>query len=205
MNNRPVADYEELIPWANRSALKCQEALGAFYTPGIHIHPAFVQMSCDEIDKACAQNVRLIGEIVPYMMGWQECVSTAMIEILEYASYRNMVVNIHPTNIRDMTALAKALPHLQIVYAHLNGCDEQLDLMKRFDHVAFDFSAHSSDYEGMLRHTIDCVGSDRLLYGSDYPGYSPVLDLVSVMTERLSDSEREAILFRNARRLLDIE
>lgn len=49
------------------------------------------------------------------------------------------------------------------------------------------------------------VGSDRLLFGTDYPGVGPAADIAAVLFEPLTHREREAIFFRNAERLLGIE
>ena len=60
----------EAIHALNEAALRLRKAYEGFYTPGIHVHPAFPRESCEEIEKMAAQGVTLIGELVPYMMGW---------------------------------------------------------------------------------------------------------------------------------------
>lgn len=204
MNGRLVSDYERMISELNSKAYECQQILGAFYTPGIHVHPAFVQMSCEEIDRARERNVRLIGELVPYMMGWRSYSTRGMLEIFEYAAEKDMVVSLHPTTMADMDALATFLPHLQIVYAHLTGTDEELELMRKHDNVFYDYSAHGKDFEGMLRHSIDRVGKDRILYGTDFPGANPVSDKAVALASGLTSSELEALFHLNARRLLGV-
>ena len=44
-----------------------------------------------------------------------------------------------------------------------------LDYMRKHQNVYFDYSAHVSDYDGILRKTIDRVGCDRILFGTDFP------------------------------------
>ncbi len=205
MNARPLSDYEWLIPRMNARARACREEMGGFYIPGIHVHPAFVEMSCAEIEKAAADGIRLIGELVPYMMGWKAYAAAPMLEILSLAEEKDMVVSMHPTNCADMDALAAALPRLKIVYAHLNGRDEQLALMMKHDNVCFDYSGHGADCEGMLRYVIDRVGADRVLYGTDYPGYHMVSDLEAALSGGLTSGELEAVLGMNARRLLGLK
>ena len=204
MNGHPVKEYETIVPTLNRQALACRDEWGSFYTPGIHIHPSFINMSCEEIDFACGQGVHLIGELVPYMMGWNQYNCKGMLEILEYAAEKNMVVSMHPTNYDDMDALAKQLPHLKIVYAHLSGTDDQLRLMRHHENVCFDYCAHGMDHDGMLRYAVDHVGSERILFGTDFPGDSPVSDIQAAMDSDLTDAERENILCNNARRLLNL-
>jgi len=205
MNRSAIPNYEWLIPRMNAQARECREEMGHFYIPGIHVHPAFVEMSCAEIEKAASEGIRLIGELVPYMMGWTSYASAPMLEILSYAGEKDMVVSMHPTNYGDMEALATALPHLKIVYAHLSGKEEQLALMMKHDNVCFDYSAHGADHEGMLRYAIDRVGADRILFGTDYPGNSVVSDLEAALSGGLTCGELEAVLGMNARRLLGLE
>lgn len=204
INGCPVEEYETIVPTLNRQALQCRAEWKGFYYPGIHIHPDFVRMSCEEIDCACEQGIHLIGELVPYMMGWRQYSSKGILEILSYAAERNMVVSMHPTCYEDMDALATQLPHLKIVYAHLSGTDEQLMLMKRHENVCFDYCAHGADHDGMLRYAVNAVGSERILFGTDFPGDSPVSDIQAAMDEQLTDKERENILGNNARRLLNL-
>ena len=47
----------------NREALRLREMLGDFYTPGFHVHPAYVRESCDEIAFMHDQGVCLMGEL----------------------------------------------------------------------------------------------------------------------------------------------
>lgn len=207
MCGRPVSEYEQLIPALNNRALAMRELWGDFYVPGIHVHPAFVELSCHEIERCHANGVRLIGELVPYMMGWSVCTSPEFLTIMECAAAHEMIVNIHPTNTADMYALSAAVPRLKLVWAHLSGYggfDDHIEMLKRHENVYFDISAHGTDTVGTLRRTIDAVGCDRLLFGTDYPGVGPASDIAAVLFEPLTDDEREAIFSRNAKRLLGI-
>lgn len=205
IQGHPLTEYESLMKECNRTALFCREEWGHFYHPGIHVHPAFIQSSCDEITWARENGICLIGELVPYMMGWSQYSSQAMMEILTYAAEMDMVVSMHPTDISDMERVAASLPHLKIVYAHLGGYnqyDGHLHLLKTYENVYFDYSAHGSDFDGILRKTIDIVGCDRILFGTDYPGVNPASDISAVLFENLTSPELECIFHRNAEYLL---
>jgi len=76
--------------------------------------------------------------------------------------------------------------------------------MRRYENVCFDYSAHGADRDGTLRLTIDHVGRERVLFGTDYPGESPAGDLAAAFHEDLTDGELEAFLNGNARRLLNM-
>ena len=207
--NRPIPEYEEIIPRLNREAYSFHEAYPELYTPGIHVHPDFVELSCREIEYYADKGVRLIGEIVPYLMSWYGYSDPRLIEILRLASERGMVFNFHPNNdLNDMEGLFKALPDLKIVAAHLDGYglyDWSIEMMKKYDNLYFDISAHGNDHPGMLRDAVNKVGRERILYGSDYPGYSATPFIDAVKNSELTDVEREYIFYKNAERLLGIK
>lgn len=207
MLGKALSEYETVIKDANKAALACRAKWGNFYHPGIHVHPAFVKTSCEEIASAKENGIRLIGELVPYMMGWSRYSSPEMLEILSYADELDMIVSMHPSTPDDMEALAAALPHLRLVYAHLGGYgqyDSHLELLRKYDNVCFDYSAHGSDFDGILRKTVDSVGCDRILFGTDYPGVNPASDIAAVLFEDLSSRELECIFYKNAEQLLKL-
>ncbi|MBO4298687.1 MAG: amidohydrolase [Clostridia bacterium] len=204
----PPEGQGEVMRELNRRALAYREAMKGFYVPGIHVHPAFVSASCEEIEKASAQGVRLIGELVPYMTGWKEYACPAMIEIARFAAERDMVMSIHPSRPEDMSRLAGEVPGLKLVVAHLGGYGQfgaHLEMLRRYENVCFDYSAHGADRDGTLRRAIDCAGRERILFGTDYPGVGPAGDLAAVLHEDLTDGELEAVLSGNAKRLLHID
>ena len=207
MKNQPLETYEQSIQKLNDQALRCREEMGGFYIPGIHVHPAFVETSCRELKRCHQEGVKLVGELVHYMMGWSKYACANFIEIMEYARDLDMVVNMHPSTPQDMFALCEAVPGLKIVWAHLSGhnaLEEHLEMMRRYENVHFDISAHGMDKDGSLRYTIDRVGYERLLFGTDYPGVGPAADIAGVLFEQLTDDELEAIFYKNAERLLEL-
>ena len=90
--NKPVLEYAEIIPRLNKEAYSFYEKYSNIYTPGIHVHPEFVEMSCSEIEHYADRGVKLIGEIVPYMMSWNGYSNPNLIEILKLASEKKMVL-----------------------------------------------------------------------------------------------------------------
>lgn len=208
-NGRPVADYEQYIPELNAKAYETKELYGDFYIPGLHIHPAFVEMSCREIEKYARLGVKMIGELVPYMMGWQGCATKEFLEIMDCAASYNMVVNIHLTSGADMRALCASIPKsITLVWAHFSAFgtfDEHTGLLREFENVYFDTSAHGSDRVGIIKDAVNAVGSEKLLFGTDYPGIGPASDIGAMMVEDISEADRENIFSLNAKRLLKLQ
>ncbi len=206
--NRPLAEYAEILPRLNREAYEFYERYPAFYTPGLHVHPECAELSCRELEYYAKRGVRLVGELVPYQMGWRDFSDKRLWEILEVAQSFDMVLNFHPNKRpADMEALVKQFPRLQIVIAHLDGYglyDFAIEVMRKYDNVYFDISAHGATREGMLRDAVDRVGAQRILYGTDYPGYSPTPFINAVLQAGLTEAEQEYIFCKNACRLLGV-
>ena len=206
--NLSLTDYAEILPRLNREAFEMQLQFPDFFSAGIHIHPDFVALSCEEITRYAARGVRLVGELVPYLMGWRDFADKRLWEILEVADAHGMVLSFHPNKRpEDMLAMIEQFPHLPIVVAHLDGYglyDFAMQTMKNHENVYFDISAHGTR-EGMLQDAVSKVGADRILFGTDYPGYSPAPFLESVQRAAISDADKEKILYRNAARLLGVK
>ena len=206
--NRALADYAEILPRLNREAYEMQLQFPDFFSAGIHIHPDFVALSCAEIEHYAEKGVRLVGELVPYLMGWRDFADRRLWEILEVADAHGMVLSFHPNKRpADMLAMIEQFPHLRIVVAHLDGYglfDFALEAMSNHENVYFDISAHGTR-AGMLAEAIARVGADRILFGTDYPGYSPAPFIESVLRAKITDDEKEKIFFGNAAQLLGVQ
>ncbi len=204
-SNRAIGDYAEILPRLNAEAFAMQQSFPDFYRAGLHVHPDHVALSCAEIERYAPYGVRLVGELVPYLMGWRDFADKRLWEILEVAEAHGMLLSFHPNKRpEDMLAMVKQFPRLQIVIAHLDGYglyDFAMETMKKHENVCFDISAHGTR-EGMLADAVSKVGADRILFGTDYPGYDPAPFIESVQNAAISDDDKEKILYGNAARLL---
>ncbi len=197
----------------NEKALKLQELYGDFYTPGFHIHPAFVRESLDEIERMHQKGIRLIGELVPYMHGWAEAgldyASGELHEILNLAGEYNMVVSYHTMTEQQeqMDRMIAENPRVTFVAAHpgqkADYC-KQLERLKKYENVYLDISGTGLFRYGMLAAGIKAVGSERILFGTDYPITNPGMYVQAVLYEHISDSDRDKIFYENAQRLLGL-
>ena len=209
-----VGELKENETWwdrvreCNDAALELKKQYGDFYVPGFHVHPDYVAESIAEIDRMRAQGIRLIGELVPYLMGWRHYHGNGMDEILEYAAEKNMIVSIHAMENDDMDEMVKAHPNTVIVAAHPNEYDDfmrHIARMKMSKNYYLDLSGYGLFRHGMLRRAIDEVGAERILYGSDFPTCNPAMYLGGVVLDELvTDEEKKLILAGNAKRLLEL-
>lgn len=207
--NRPFEMQPSIMREMNEKCYCFYQCYPDLLIPGIHIHPDFLEESAQEVEKYGKLGIKLIGELVPYAMQWScgyNC--SAMYDLLMVAKPYNMIFSGHPTNAADMDAFARNNPETTIVYAHIDGYglyDAEIEMMKKYDNVYFDISAHGFERPGMLRETINKVGKERILYGTDYPGYAQQLFLNIVRDGSLTEDEMEYIFWKNAVRLLGID
>lgn len=205
-----VTDFAELRR-CNRIALAIKEQWGDFYTPGFHIHPAFVKESLEEMEFMHKRGVRLIGELVPYMHGWKETghdyASSALQEILALAGDYGMVVSYHTMTEEQeqMEYMIRHNPGVTFVAAHPGQREDyllQLERMKKYENMYLDLSGTGLFRYGMLAAGVKAVGAERLLFGTDYPIINPSMYVQAVLGEHVSEEAKEKIFYKNARRLL---
>ena len=99
-------------------------------------------------------------------------------------------------------------PNLKIILAHL-GADYPLDKnrilktlkeLKNFPKLWFDISTINE--VDILRESFNLVGSEKLLFGSDFPEESPKKTLARLSLLNLSEKDLENVLFKNVERIL---
>ena len=98
--------------------------------------------------------------------------------------------------------LAKRYPELKIIMAHLGGnCYHGIPAIRDLENVWVDFSG-SSYRADELPYTIENVGTDRILFGTDCPiGYTASLGQLEEI--ELSDDDRDKICYKNALKIFD--
>ncbi|MBI4831779.1 MAG: amidohydrolase [Candidatus Lindowbacteria bacterium] len=107
----------------------------------------------------------------------------------------------------------ESFPKLKLVIAHLGHgfWEDSLSLAKKYPNAYFDTSAVISGVEHLEQlsdneavELIRKLGTDRVMFGSDYPWFSPAASLVRFLKLPLTPSEKEKILGGNAKRILGI-
>ncbi|RJP72599.1 MAG: amidohydrolase [Candidatus Abyssobacteria bacterium SURF_17] len=107
----------------------------------------------------------------------------------------------------------ESFPKLKLVVAHLGHgyWNESVELAKKYPNVFFDTSAVISGVEHLQTLSasdavslIRTLGVERVMFGSDYPWFSPASSLKSFLQLSLTTDEKEKILGKNARRILKI-
>lgn len=104
-------------------------------------------------------------------------------------------------------------PELKLILAHLgNGFwDQTIEIADRFPKVMFD-TAIAISYinspttldDGEAVDLIRTIGSDRILFGSDYPWVNPAEDIKRINGLDISDEDKKLILGENAVKLFNL-
>jgi predicted TIM-barrel fold metal-dependent hydrolase len=184
------------------------------------IQPLAGDKAIKEIER-CAQNgAKGIGEMRPDVQGFDLNDSNAMKPLIAEVVRNNLIFLIHASepvghqysgkgNITPDIIYSFILdfPELKLVCAHWGGGLPFYALMpeveKAFDNVFFDTAATPFLYKPQIfRQIVEILGSDKILFGSDYPLLSPKRIIDQVESANLSKENRVKILSGNARQLL---
>ena len=137
------------------------------------------------------------------------------LKIYELCESENMPILMHTGDYRyDYSNPNRLVPildiykNLTIIGAHLGGWsvwDEACEKLAGYPNFYVDSS--SSLYELSIDRATEIIrryGTDRVLFGSDYPVFSPDIELGRFMALPLTDDEKRAILSENALKLYNV-
>lgn len=202
-----IKDFE-YIKKVNRDALKLRDMYQGFIIPGMSVHAAFTEESCREVEEMYkTHGVRWLGELVSYMCGTTEYSCSSLFPVYELAQELDMPVNIHQQVLTDIEKILVNFPKLKIVMAHPDEKSvytKRVELMRKYENLHLDISGGGIFRWGMLKWGVDQVGSERFLFGSDYPICSVGQYVQGVLSEPLTDTDRAAIFSGNFKRLAKI-
>ncbi len=204
-----VKDFQ-IIRELNREAIALRDMYmyKYFYIPGVHIHPDFVKESIEELELMHNKGVRLVGELVPYLMGWQDYYDENMAKIYGVINELKMVVSLHTINEETIDTAVSRFPHITFVAAH-PGDKEQflrhLERIRKYKNYYLDLSGTGIFRYGLIAYGVREVGSERFVFGTDYPICNPSMYVNAVLFEKLKEQDYNNILFENAKRILSLE
>jgi len=178
--------------------------------PSVQVHPFAVEASLRTMEKAFReQGVRLIGELVAYMMNYDDYNTPALDPVWDLAQELGMTVSLHKNCTEEVRILLKRFPRLHLILAHPSMTpseyDARLDTIKEYPYAALDISGSGPNMWGMLRHGIRRAGKEKLIFATDFPLRNPGMYVAGVYAERLADDELEAVFAKNFKQLLNIQ
>lgn len=204
-------DWSHSLNELNSDALELRSLLGNRYIPGFHIHPCDPEGSIRWLQYMQSQGYRLIGELVPYMhdwsqISWQSC-NARLDDILSSGNGSPLVFSFHTMWDWNLDDLIAAHPEVTFVAAHpgeRESVEKHIYRMKKYDNVCLDLSGTGIFRNGCIRHLVDQVGAERILFGTDYPICNHQMYIGAVLGEHLDDRTLSLIFSGNARRILNL-
>lgn len=124
------------------------------------------------------------------------------VPIMQHAFHKSVGQLPFETVGKHIANLAIRYPELKLIMAHLGGnCYNGIPMIKELENVWVDIS--SSIFGGdALDYTIENIGVDRILFGSDIPG-TFIVNVGKVNEADITDEEREMIFYKNTLRVFD--
>ena len=109
----------------------------------------------------------------------------------------------HPS--RDLPSLqghaARQYPQVKVIIAHIGLHDFLTETILVCKETANVFADMSQAWPYDIKAFVRAVGAERLMYGSDAPFQSPLVERIKVEECHFSDSELELIFHKNAERI----
>ncbi len=133
-----------------------------------------------------------------------EAVSARDAFVLHHSWYKTIQKVSCESDPSDVADLATRHPRTRILMAHLTagGMRGVLDIQKH-ENVSIDTSG-GQPFSGLVEYAVNKLGSERVLFGSDYPIRDFASQLGRIEGAKLTDQERSRILSKNAARMLKI-
>ena len=103
-----------------------------------------------------------------------------------------------------VAAAAEACPEATIILGHMRGyfhVDEAIAAAERFPNLVLETSA--MPYPAKIREAVERVGSERVIYASDGPVCSPLIEVEKVRIAELEPEAERLVLGENALRILE--
>lgn len=223
-------EHQENCATQNRFYADCVRAhpdrLSAFATIQPAAGPDF---AVAEIRRAHGEGLIGIGELSPHAQGYG-AKSEEFRSVLSAAAELGLTVNLHVTDPatgtypgrvetpwQDFVDLALTWPRVKFIFAHWGGGlafggTAEADRLRGCENVFYDTAASPLLYDaGAWGRGTAAAGSDRVLFGSDfplnlYPRFEPEAEMKRFLVEArdagLDDQELAAVLAENAKRLL---
>ncbi|HEX5191121.1 MAG TPA: amidohydrolase family protein [Streptosporangiaceae bacterium] len=204
----------------NDAVLKLAKDSDGFFFPVCSVHPADGGAALDEIDRVAAARCAWL-KLHPITQEF-DVADAAVTDVVRRATQRGLPVLFDAYSPWDadqpgkFVNLALDVPESRLILAHAHGASfPQLliyEILARYPwwpgRVWIDISATAlllagGPFAEQFAWVLRKVGTDRVVFGSDYPIDDPVQAARAVASYGFTDAEQQAILHDNAAELLE--
>jgi predicted TIM-barrel fold metal-dependent hydrolase len=117
--------------------------------------------------------------------------------LFSFANEVGAVLLMHPQKVEKMASFADRYPDMKLIIAHLSSMEHIAAIEDaRHGNIYTDTSGGASNLNNVLEYAVGRVGSDKILFGTD--AYACSFQFGRVALGRISDADKENILFKNA-------
>lgn len=104
----------------------------------------------------------------------------------------------------EMRRVAERYPEVRLLLGHscYGAWEQAIALAAEFPNVYLELTAAYHVY-GLIEWMCRKAGSEKVLFGTDYPWFDPMVTVGCVVYAHIDEDEMRNILYNNARRLLD--
>ena len=176
----------------------------------LHLESEDMEADLDEIEALGLHGVKLHPDIQNFKID-----EPRAMHIFEMCEDRGLPIYVHTgdkrydnSNPNRVKNVLEAFPKLKFVGPHLGGWsvwEEAAKVLPKYDNIIVDTS--SSLYEldpDTARDIIRAYGSERVMFGTDYPMWPVTKELEHMEALGLTDEEYENIYWRTCANLFDI-
>jgi hypothetical protein len=154
----------------------------------------------------CEPSIALLKELAKTGLPIVSCSGVGFSEevLRSRVPSRKMKKDIMTQHLPKFEKVLDSISDAIFILAHGGGFDFQhiFTLMKKYPHTYTDISVQPADN---IRKLINTVGSERLLFGTDYPFVNQAFSILSVLRATADEHERVNIFSANAKKLLRIQ
>jgi predicted TIM-barrel fold metal-dependent hydrolase len=211
----------ETCAWQNRFSAQCVRAHPDRFVAFAALQPRGGHWpNLTEMHRARDEGLTGVGELSPHSQGYAMD-DPVFREVLVLAADWKLPVNLHVTDpegraypgrvgtpLEDFARLAREFPNVTFILAHWGGLLPLRDTnAAALPNVFYDTAASPLLYDASVwRRFIDTVGTERVLFGSDYPlNLYPKLETGPEMKRLIAEAKtggaNDAVMGDNAARL----
>ncbi|MCX8082737.1 MAG: amidohydrolase family protein [bacterium] len=131
--------------------------------------------------------------------------------VLEYADSNGLIVLSHTwggsgyDGAEEVEKILKKYKKMKLLLGHsIHGdWENAIEIIKRYDNVYLELCA-VLDERGILERFVDELGSERILFGTDFPWFNHHYYIGALLGSGISDDACRNILYKNSEKLLMI-
>lgn len=153
----------------------------------------------------CSESIMLLKQLAQTGLPILSCSGTGLPEELLRTAIpsRKTKCDMHTQQLNQFYKVLDNIPDTTFILAHA-GCfdfNEIIKLMQRYKNTYTDISVQPASN---IKQLIEKVGSERILFGTDYPFVSQAFSILSVLRATSYETERQKIFSENAKKVLKI-